>query len=143
MSSPERERSLLIMHGAGIILLGLLAGFMAVVEELAGSQPTIWRASHGALLLAGVWLLASGPVLPTLVLPEKQRRALCWSLLVTGYAFTSAVLIQAITGVRALSPHGSLWTTIAYVANIVTPAAGVVAAVLTVSGARGALRGRA
>ncbi|HKV73263.1 MAG TPA: hypothetical protein VJN95_01990 [Gemmatimonadales bacterium] len=140
MNSADRERSLLIMHGAGILLIGLLTGFMAVVEELAGSQPTIWRASHGALLLAGVWLLASGPVLPALVLPEKQRRALCWSLLVMGYAFTSAVLIQATTGVRALSPHGSVWTLIAYVANLVTPAAGVIAAVLTVVGARAALR---
>lgn len=140
MNAIDRERLLLVLHGAGILLLGFLSGVAAVVEELAGTQPTTWRAAHGALLLAGVWLLASAAVLPLLVLPPRQRRALAWALLVTGYAFTAAVLIQAITGVRALSPHGTLSSWIAYAANLITAAAAVLAALLTVQGAWAALR---
>lgn len=137
---PRNERSLVIVHGAALLLIGLLLGVAAVAEELARSQPTTWRAAHDALLLAGVWLLATGAVLPQLVLPPHQERALCWSLLVTAYAFATAVLLQAVTGVRALSLHGSPATWIAYAANIVTVGAGITAAFLTLLGALAALR---
>ena len=139
MDAPDRERSLLALHGAIVLLLGLLSGLPAVAEELAGLQPTRWRATHGALLLAGVWLLATAALLPSLVLPPRQRKALAWSLIITGYAFTSAALIQAGTGVRALAPQGTVSSWVAYAANLVTVAAGVFAALLTMLGARAAL----
>ena len=139
MDAPDRERSLLALHGAIVLLLGLLCGLPAVAEELAGLQPTTWRAAHGALLLAGVWLLATAALLPSLVLPPRQRKALTWSLITTAYAFTSAALIQAITGVRALAPHGTASSWVAYVANLATVAAGLLAALLTLLGAKAAL----
>jgi hypothetical protein len=139
MDSPDRERSLLALHGAAVLLLGLLCGLPAVSEELAGLQPTTWRAAHGALLLAGVWLLATAALLPVLVLPPRQRKALAWSLIATAYAFTSAVLIQAVTGVRALSPHGTASGWVAYIANLATVATGLLAAILTLLGAKGGL----
>ena len=101
-----------------MLVLGLLLGLAAVVEELAGTQPLTWRAAHNALLLAGTWLLATGAVLHLLQLSARQVAALCWSLVVTVYAFATAILIQAITGTRALSPGGTLLNTVAYVANI-------------------------
>jgi len=140
MSSPIRERSVLTLHGGIILLLGLLAGLPAVAEELANNQPPLWRAGHGALLLAGVWLLASAALLPTLVLPTRQRATLAGALLTAGYSFTIAVLVQAATGVRALSPHGTLTSWIAYGANLVTVAAALLAALLTILGASAALR---
>jgi hypothetical protein len=132
-------RGLVLLHGAAALLLGLLLGPAAVVEELSGSQPLVWRAGHNALLLAGVWLLATAAVLPQLVLPARQLDVLCWLLVGTVYAFATAILIQAITGVRALSP-GTVATTVAYVANIVTVGAGILAGVLTLVGAWSALR---
>lgn len=140
MTSATRERSLLTLHGATILLLGLLAGLPAVSEELAQVQPTVWRAGHGALLLAGVWLLASAALLPTLNLPGRQRTVLTWALLTAGYAFATAVLIQAVTGVRTLSPHGTLSSWVAYLANLLTVVAGILAALLTALGAKSALR---
>jgi hypothetical protein len=137
----HNERGLIILHGAAEVLLGLLCGLAAVAEELARAQPQTWRAAHAALLLAGVWLLATGAVFPLLVLPPRQKSALCWSLLVTAYAFTTAVLVQGITGVRALSPNGTLATSIAYGANIVTVGSGMLAALLTLLGAGAALKG--
>lgn len=142
MSATDRDQAFLTFHGAVILLLGLLAGLPAVSEELAGSQPTIWRASHGALLLAGVWLIATGAVLPVLRLPAGQGKALRLSLTAAGYAFTTAVLIQASTGVRALTPHGTWSSWVAYLGNLATVACGMLAAILTIAGAWGATRGR-
>jgi len=136
----RKERGLLLAHGAAVLLLGLLLGLAAVVEELAGTQPQRWRAGHAALLLAGVWLLAIAAVLPMLVLSQRQKTALCWSLLVTVYAFTIAIVVQASAGVRALAPSSSVGSWIAYVANIITVGAGLFAGLLTLMGALGALK---
>jgi hypothetical protein len=136
----RNERGLLLTHGAAVLLLGLLLGLAAVGEELAGTQPQRWRAGHGALLLAGVWLLAIGAVFPVLVLSPRQRTALCWSLLVTVYAFTIAIVLQASTGIRMLAPSHSLAGWVGYLANIVTVGAGILAGVLTLLGAFGTLK---
>src|ERR1051325_974857 len=137
----RNERGLLLVHGAAVLLVGLLLGLAAVVEELAGTQPQRWRAGHAALLLpGGVWLLAIAAVLPILVLSQRQKTALCWSLLVTVYSFTIAIVVQASTGVRALAPSSSVGGWIAYVANIVTVGAGLFAGLLTLMGALGALK---
>jgi hypothetical protein len=142
MRVRDNERSLVVLHGAAVLLVGLLIGLAAVVEELAGSQPQTWRAAHAALLLAGVWLLATAAVFPSLVLTQREKAALCWSLLATVYAFATAVFVQGITGVRALAPHGSVASWIAFIANIITVGAGVLAALLTLLGAKAALRSR-
>lgn len=136
----NRERALITLHGAAVLFLGLLLGLAAVAEELAGTQPQAWRAAHSALLLAGVWLLATAAVLPQLVLPPRQKSALCWSLLVTAYAFTTALLVQASTGVRALAPSGTPASWVAFSANILTVLAGLLAGLLTLLGAVAALR---
>jgi hypothetical protein len=87
-----------------------------------------------------VWLLAVAAVFPVLVLPQRQKTALCWSLLVTVYAFAVAIVVQAGTGMRTLAPSHSLagWT--GYVANIITVGAGLFAGLLTLVGAVGALK---
>ena len=136
----RNERGLLLAHGAAVVLVGLLLGLAAVAEELAGTEPQRWRAGHAALLLAGVWLLAVAGVFPVLVLSPRQKTALCASLLVTVYAFTIAIVVQAGAGIRALAPSHSLASWIAYIANIVTVGAGVFAGLLTLLGAVRALR---
>jgi hypothetical protein len=141
VAMTRNERGLILAHGAAVLLLGLLLGLAAVVEELAGTQPQRWRAGHAALLLAGVWLLAVAAVFPLLALSQRQKTALCWSLLVTVYAFTIAIVVQASTGMRTLAPSHSLagWT--GYVANIITVGAGLFAGLLTLVGAVAARKG--
>jgi len=136
----RNERGLILAHGAAALLLGLLLGLAAVVEELAGAQPARWRAGHGALLLAGVWLLATAAVFPILALSQRQKTALCWSLLVTVYAFAIAIVIQASTGMRTLAPSHSLAGWMGYVANLITVGAGLFAGLLTCLGAVGTLK---
>ena len=53
-----------------------------------------------------------------------------------------AALIQAITGVRALAPSGTLARWVAYAANIATVGAGVLAGLLTLAGLVAALKAK-
>jgi len=77
-----------------------------------------------------VWLLVIAAVLPILVLSQRQKTALL-VLLVTAYAFTIAIVVQASTSLRALAPSSSVGSWIAYVANIITVGAGLFAGLLT------------
>jgi hypothetical protein len=72
------------------------------------------------------------------LLPQ-QRVAPAWSLIATAYAFTAAVQIQAVTGVRALSPHGTVSSWVAYITKLATVATELVAALFTPLGATGGL----
>lgn len=126
-----RERALLLVHGAALLFLGLLLGLAAVAEELTGAPIPRWRAGHGALLLAGVWLLAVVGVWDLLALSQTQKTALCRSLLMTVYAFSIAIVVQAGTGTRMLDPGHSPAGWIGFIANIVTVAAGFFASLLT------------
>lgn len=132
------ERGLVILHGAAVVLVGLVCGLAAVVEEIAGNEAGTWRAAHNALLLAGVWILATAAVMPSLVLGQRERTGLCWSLLAIAYAFTTTILVQAVTG-RVLAPGGSASGWVAFLGNIVTVGASLLAALLTVLGAWAAL----
>ena len=136
----RNARMLILLHGAGLVLLGLVLGLAAVAEEVAGTQPQAWRAAHNALLLAGVWLLAMAAVLPLLVLTPPQQVALCWALLTAAYAFATAILVQATAGIRALGPDGSVAGWFGFVANIVTVGSGLFAGLLTLMGAAGAVK---
>ena len=73
-----------------------------------------------------VWLLRRG------------RRKL---LEVSRKAFAIAIVVQASTGMRTLSPRHSLAEWTGYVANIITVGAGLFAGLLTFMGALRALKG--
>jgi hypothetical protein len=135
-----KARVLILAHGAALVFLGLVLGLAAVAEEVAGTHPQTWRAGHNALLLAGVWLLGVAAVFPQLRLTPRQQGALGWSMLTAAYAFATAILVQAVSGVRALGPDGSVAGWVAFVANIVTVGAGLFAGLLTLMGAVAAVK---
>jgi hypothetical protein len=74
------------------------------------------------------------------VLEKRESSGLLWSLIVAGYSFMTAVIIQAITGVRAVSLDVSPVSRIAFVANILAVLASLLAAALILSGAYHGLR---
>lgn len=136
----DTHRTLVLLHGAATVLIALVLGLAAVYEEVTGSEPLMWRAAHNAIFLAGVWLLAMAAVWNQLDLTAARSRALCYTLLLTIYAFATAVLVQAATGVRAIEPSGSFTTLLAFGANVVTVGAGFFAGLITVAAALSALR---
>ena len=139
MAAQLHAQRRLVLHGAIILLVGLLCGYLAVVEEASRSGRT-WQAAHSALLLLGVWLIATAPVLPLLELPRRERNALLLSLTGGAYSFMTAVLIQAATGVRAISPDVPGIGLVAFAANLLAVLGTVLAASLTILGAWNALR---
>ena len=91
-------------------------------------------------MLLGVWIVATAAVYPLLVLAKPEATALTWSLIAAAYSFTTAVILQAITGVRAISPEGGLATRVAFTANIIAVLSAFLGAALTLMGASNGLR---
>jgi hypothetical protein len=138
VAQPDVQRRL-VLHGAIILLIGLLCGYAAVFEEVSRSGRT-WQAAHSALLLTGVWLIATAAILPLLELPPRERKALPLSLTGGAYSFMTAVLVQAVTGVRAISPDVTGISLVAFAANLLAVLGTILAASLTILGAWNALR---
>ncbi len=138
MATPETQRRL-VLHGSVILLIGLFCGIPSVVEVSAGSG-RMWQGAHSALLLLGVWLLATAAVLPLLVLEAREATGLRWSLLLMAYSFMVAVIIQAVTGERAFGPDRSPLNMLAFAANLLAVLGTFLAASLTALGAWNGLR---
>jgi predicted permease len=138
VAQPDAQRRL-VLHGAIILLVGLLCGYPSIIEE-ANRSGRMWQAAHSALLMLGVWLIATAAVLPLLELPRRERQALLLSLTGGAYGFMTAVVIQAATGVRAISPDVSGISLVAFAANLLAVLGTVLAASLTIMGAWNALR---
>jgi uncharacterized membrane protein HdeD (DUF308 family) len=139
MFSNHDVQRRIVFHGAAVLLVGLLCGLPSVVEVTGGST-RMWQAAHSALLMLGIWLIASAAVVPVLVLEPREAKGLVWSLVIAGYSFMTAVIIQAITGVRAVSPDVSPVGRIAFVANLFAVLSSFLAAALIMSGAYNGLR---
>ena len=139
VAQPDEQRRL-VLHGAIILLVGLLSGYAAVFDEVSRSGRRTWIAAHSAFLLAGVWLIATAAILPLLELPPRERKALLLSLTGGAYSFMTAVLIQAATGVRAISPDVTGISLVAFAANLLALLGTVLAASLTILGAWNGLR---
>lgn len=138
VAQPDAQRRL-VLHGAIILLIGLFCGLPSVVEE-ANRSGRMWQAAHSALLMLGVWLIAIAAVLPLLELPRREREALLLSLTGGAYCFMAAVVIQAATGVRAISPDVAGISLVAFGANLLAVLGTILAASLTIMGAWNALR---
>jgi hypothetical protein len=123
-----------VLHGGITLMVGLLCGLPSVVELSVRTVP-MWQAAHGALLLLGVWLIATAAVWPVLQLPDRERTGLQWSLVCAAYSFMVAVIVQAITGVRAVSPDVSGLSLVAFAANLVAVLTSFLSAALTIVGA--------
>lgn len=139
MSQLPRTQRELILHGAVVLMIALFCGLPSVVEVSHGTG-RMWQAAHSALLLLGIWIVATAAVLPLLELPKAEAAGLRWSLVLAGYSFATAVILQAATGVRAFSPEGGILTKIAFAANLGAILTSFLAVALTLIGAVNGLR---
>jgi hypothetical protein len=124
----------LIFHGAVVLVVAIFSGFPSVVE-VATNSGRMWQAAHAALLVLGVWIIATAAVFPLLLLAKREAVGLAWSLVAVAYSFTTAVVLQAATGVRAISPGGTILTGIAFAANLIAVLSAFLVATLTLLGA--------
>jgi hypothetical protein len=136
MDRPDRIR--IIFHAAITLAVGLLCGYPTVAESLAESE-RLWRTAHEELILVSVLLFAVASALPSLALEPRELKGLVWSLLATAYGFMIGLPLQAIVGERAFSPSRSPMLMVGFVGNAIGILGSMLAAALTVVGARAAL----
>ena len=139
MIGNHRER--LIFHGSIVILAGLLISILAVVG-LLGDEFRGWNTVHLPLIMLGIWMVAMAVVFPTLVLSKGDASALVWSLLIAGYGVMIATPIEAINGVRAIAPGGSVIHMVAFITNALVLMGVTLTVLLTLKGIRAAKKER-
>jgi hypothetical protein len=117
----ERERQILIVNGAALLLGSIAVGWVffffllkaAVLWPIPGSIPLDipgdergWRMAHMEGLTQGLLLIAIGAVGGRLRLSPRQSRVLLWSSLVTGWLFFLPSAFGPMAGVRGLAFGG-------------------------------------
>jgi hypothetical protein len=139
MASNDRAR--LIFHGAIVLLAGLLCGYPTVVETLGADESVrLWHTAHEALIMMGIWILATSSVLPALVLGRREAVGLVWSLLAMGYGFMVALVIGGVTGTTSFAPGKTVPSVIAFSGSAIGILGALLATGLTLMGARAALK---
>jgi len=133
---PIRERLRVIVHGAIVLLVGLLCGLPTVPEE---EPMRLWHTAHEGLISIGIMMLAISSAMPLLVLERRESRALIWSLLAMGYGLMTGLLIQGVTGEHAFGPSSSPVLMIAFIGNATGILGSVLSTSLTIMGARAAI----
>lgn len=131
------DRTRVVFHGAVIVFVGLLCGYPTVSE---GEVARLWHTAHEGLILIGVMMLAISSAMPVLSLERREARGLVWSLLATGYGFMTGLLIEGVTGAHAFGPSRSPVLMVAFVGNATGVLGSMLAAGLTIVGARAARR---
>ena len=132
----------LILHGAIVLLVGLLTG--AGLGSAIGrgkSEATVyaWRVAHSGIVMGGLLLLALAPGRA----PSPPRRsalaALVWSFVASSYAFAVVLPLGAHYGHRGLSPAPPFMNRVVYAGNMIGAAGSLVGTLLLVWGAFAAL----
>ncbi len=114
--------------------------FLAVQQGWGDEAIRFWRSTHVGLAAVGVWSIATGAAFGHLVLEKRGASVLAWSIIVSHYAVSIAILVRGLAkpldfDVAAL-PFRPLWLGSLDVSAI----AGFVAAIVTIHGASAAVR---
>ncbi len=137
----SRDHLRLIFHAAIVLFVGLMCGLPTVLEE-GPDASRHWHTAHEALIMMGVWMLATAAVMPALSLERREMTALRWSMLGVGYGFMLTLLIQGVTGFPSFEPGASPIRIVEFTASILGILGAVMTSLITLRGAKAALDGR-
>jgi hypothetical protein len=139
----ERRQLQIILHGAVVLVIGLLCGlpFGSVAGRAAGDDAArAWRVAHSGGAAVGVMLIAIAAALPRLRLAERAASLLARSLILSAYSFTAGVILAATTGARGLRAGASVLDAVVFLAYLAGVLGTLLAVALTIAGAAAALR---
>jgi hypothetical protein len=139
----KRAQRQILLHGLIVVLVGLLCGVpygRAITQGWGEEAVRGWRLAHFSLVFGGMWLLVVAAVSHLLVLSRRGITILVVSVVTSGYAFTLALIVGAIGGVRGLEATGSVLNLVAFVGNIVASMASLAWIAVSLAGAVRALR---
>jgi hypothetical protein len=107
----RRNQMRLILHGAIFIVFSTMVQAypglkLAFFHGLNDPLRQYFRQSHAILLATGMFMIATGGVLPLLELTEKWIATIAWSFVISGYTFVGAFIVL-IVGLRLHPPDPS------------------------------------
>jgi len=123
----------LLIHGAIIELIGLICGFpfwIAIIRKRKNSIIRSWRVAHTTLVASGLLILVIGVIPLKILLKSNLLIPLELSLIISGYSFSLALILGAITGKRALTPSFGILNIALFTAHMIG-AAGSIAGICT------------
>ena len=130
---------ILLLHGALVLLVGLLAG-VPYGQSIGGGKPEhierAWRVAHSGLTMGGILLIAVAAALAQLTPGETVERIVAYSLVASGYGFCLSLPYAAWGGHESIfwpSRTASSW--IISIGNLVGAGGSLVAAASLVYGA--------
>ena|SRR5688572_12504954 len=132
----------LILHGAVVLLIGLICGAplgSAVVRAKSEERVRGWRVAHSSLIMGGILLLAVAGIADELRLGAVAQHVLVWSFVISSYGFAVVLPLAAHYGLRGLTPAGPLLNRVIYVGNMIGAAGLTVGTIVLLWGAYGAL----
>ena len=132
----------LIIHGAIILLVGLLCGAPLGSAAVRGKPEEIvrgWRVAHSSLVMGGILLLALAGAVSHLQLGTFALTFLVWAFVASSYCFAVVLPFAAHYGYRGLSWKPPILNRILYVGNVAGAAGLTVGTVVLVWGAYAAL----
>ena len=140
----------LVLHGAILMLVGMLVGIPAFgfgpPRTMDDEFRLFFRQTHLIPIAQGAWMIASGAVLRELALTDGRASTLVWSLILSAYALLLAQLAWAIAltlGWTEAAHHGVQHSALAplYIGALsVTAVGAIVGIILLMVGALSALR---
>ena len=131
----DRLSSRLVLHGAIMILLGMISGFPYGSAVTGGEDPRAWRMAHLEGVLNGLMAIAIGAAGARILLSEGLQRLLFWSLVIAGYGNVLASMLAAASGQRGLEPAGDLANNLVFAGFMLAVVGVLVALILVVVGA--------
>ncbi len=121
----------LVLHGAIVLLFGLLLGApyaRAITHNAAAHIIHSWRVAHLSLPIGATLMFAVAGVLSDLAVPVAVHWVIAAGLIVSAYGFCLSLPLAALTGQRGLSPGGAGVGTLVYVGNLIGAWSSIVAA---------------
>jgi len=133
----------LIFHGAMLVLLGMVSGYIyrfAISSEWGPDQERTWRILHTFMVQCGGLYIAIGAVGRYLTLTTRTGTFVVWSLALSAYTFALGLVIAPLIGTRGLDPGSSLAAVAVFVNFVVSSAFGLAGVAVVVLGAFASLR---
>lgn len=91
----RRRQLSLVFHGAFFMLVAMSTGtpgfYIAIHQNLEDPTRMYFRQTHSILIATGIWMIATGGVLPLLKLADRGLSVLVYSLIASGYTFLIAL----------------------------------------------------
>ena len=124
----------LAFHGALILTLSVLAGFMIYRAMLRGTREAGWHLLHAGGTARGVMLIAFAAIIHLLALDDVTVTWFAWLMILFAWTSTMAMLIAAATDDRGHHFSGSFANRLVYALYAVGAVAVLPACVLLIGG---------